>query len=157
MALIEFTNEGLFCPAGDFYIDPWLPVNKAIITHAHSDHARPGSAHYLCHTDSFPILKLRLGDISAEKVNWNVPIFMNGVKISLHPAGHIIGSSQVRIEYDHETWVVSGDYKTEDDGIFTPFEPKAGPTGGAGFAWPPLTCSFTKPEISFAMFLLFWC
>ena len=123
MALIEFTNKGLFCPAGDFYIDPWLPVNKAIITHAHSDHARPGSAHYLCHTDSFPILKLRLGEISAEKVNWNVPIFMNGVKISLHPAGHIIGSSQVRIEYDHETWVVSGDYKTEDDGICTPFEP----------------------------------
>ena len=72
MALIEFTNKGLFCPAGDFYIDPWLPVNKAIITHAHSDHARPGSAHYLCHTDSFPILKLRLGEISAEKVNWNV-------------------------------------------------------------------------------------
>jgi putative mRNA 3-end processing factor len=123
MALIEFTGKGLYCPNGDFYIDPWKPVNKAVITHAHSDHARWGSDQYLCHTDSLPILKLRLGDIAVDTINWNERIDINGVKISLHPAGHIIGSSQVRIEYKNEVWVVSGDYKIEDDGISGVFEP----------------------------------
>jgi putative mRNA 3-end processing factor len=123
MALIEFTNRGLYCRAGDFYIDPWMPVDKAIITHAHSDHARLGSNRYLCHTASLPLLKLRLGEIAVDPVGWNETIYINSVKISLHPAGHIIGSSQVRIEYDHEVWVVSGDYKTENDGISGIFEP----------------------------------
>ncbi|HEV7781817.1 MAG TPA: ligase-associated DNA damage response exonuclease [Chitinophagaceae bacterium] len=124
MPLIEFTNKGLYCRAGDFYIDPWKPVPRAVITHAHSDHARPGSEHYLCHPATLPILKLRLGEnISADSVEWNKALTQNGVKISLHPAGHIIGSSQVRIEYKGEIWVVSGDYKTEDDGISGAFEP----------------------------------
>jgi putative mRNA 3-end processing factor len=123
MSLIEFTDKGLYCPAGDFYIDPWKPVPRAIITHAHSDHARPGSDHYLCHDKTLPVLKLRLGDINAESTGWNQPLTQNGVKISLHPAGHIIGSSQVRIEYKKEVWVISGDYKTEDDGISGAFEP----------------------------------
>jgi putative mRNA 3-end processing factor len=123
MALIQFTSRGLYCPAGDFYIDPWQPVNRAIITHAHSDHARFGSNSYLCHTDSLPILKLRLGDIAVDTLDWNRSIVVNGVKVSLHPAGHIIGSSQIRIEYNNEVWVVSGDYKTEDDGISGMFEP----------------------------------
>ena len=123
MALIEFSDKGLFCPAGQFYIDPWQPVDKAIITHAHSDHARWGSKHYLCHPASLPILKLRLGDIAVDTLAWNETININGVKISLHPAGHIIGSSQVRIEYKDEVWVISGDYKTEDDGISGVFEP----------------------------------
>jgi len=123
MALIEFTNKGLYCKAGDLYIDPWMPVDNAIITHAHSDHARWGSNRYLCHTASLPLLKLRLGDVAVEAVEWNEPIFINGVRITLHPAGHIIGSSQVRIEYKDEVWVVSGDYKTEDDGISGIFEP----------------------------------
>lgn len=122
MALIEFTEKGLYCPAGGFYIDPWLPVEKAIITHAHSDHARYGSNHYLCHTLTLPILRLRLGEISAEALPWNEPLLMNGVKISLHPAGHIIGSSQVRVEFKDEVWVISGDYKTENDGISGQFE-----------------------------------
>ena len=123
MALIEFTNKGLFCAAGNFYIDPWKPVERAIITHAHSDHAKWGSNYYLCHNDSLPLLKLRLGDITVESLKWNDSINMNGVNISLHPAGHIIGSSQVRVEYNNEVWVVSGDYKTENDGISGVFEP----------------------------------
>lgn len=121
--LIEFTPKGLYCRAGDFYIDPWKPVDKAIITHAHSDHARFGSQHYLCHHDSLPILKLRLGDVVAQSVGYNETVTENGVKISLHPAGHIIGSSQVRVEYKNEVWVFSGDYKVENDGLSTAFEP----------------------------------
>ncbi len=123
MSLIEFTDKGLYCPQGNFYIDPWQPVTKAVITHAHSDHARPGSQHYLCHHDCLPILRLRLGDIQAESVEWNEPQILNGVKITLHPAGHVIGSSQVKIEYKGEIWVVSGDYKTENDGLSGAFEP----------------------------------
>ena len=123
MSLIEFTNKGLYCSAGDFYIDPWQPVDKAIITHAHSDHARWGSSYYLCHHDSLPLMQLRLGDIAVEAIQWNETININGVKITLHPAGHIIGSSQVRVEYNNEVWVVSGDYKIEDDGISGIFEP----------------------------------
>jgi putative mRNA 3-end processing factor len=123
MNLITFTDKGLYCPQGDFYIDPWKPVEKAVITHAHSDHARWGSQNYLCHHYTKPILQLRLGDNNYQSVEWNETVTMNGVKISLHPAGHIIGSSQIRVEYNDEVWVVSGDYKTEDDGISGKFEP----------------------------------
>jgi putative mRNA 3-end processing factor len=123
MPLIEFTDHGLYCPQGAFYIDPWRPVDKAVITHAHSDHARAGSKYYLCHKLTLPLLKLRLGDHSYQSLEWGEAITLNGVKVSLHPAGHIIGSSQVRIEYQGEVWVVSGDYKTEDDGISGAFEP----------------------------------
>lgn len=123
MQLIEFTDKGLFCRQGDFYIDPWKPVNKAVITHAHSDHARWGSQYYLCHHFTKPILQLRLGNNNYESIGWNEAVYMNGVKITLHPAGHIIGSSQIRVEYKDEVWVVSGDYKTENDGISTAFEP----------------------------------
>ncbi|MEJ7588168.1 MAG: hypothetical protein WKI04_11470 [Ferruginibacter sp.] len=123
MPLIEFTDKGLFCRQGDFYIDPWKPVNKAIITHAHSDHARPGSKHYLCHHLTKPLLQLRLGDNSYESLGWNEPVFINGVKVTLHPSGHIIGAAQIRVEYEGNVWVASGDYKTEDDGISGGFEP----------------------------------
>lgn len=117
MNLIQFTDKGLFCKQGNFYIDPWKPVDKAVITHAHSDHARFGSKYYLCHHHTKIILQLRLGDHHYESIEWGETVTMNGVKVSLHPAGHIIGSSQVRVEYNGEVWVVSGDYKTEDDGI----------------------------------------
>jgi putative mRNA 3-end processing factor len=126
MPLIEFTTRGLYCKQGDFYIDPWKPVNKAVITHAHSDHARYGSRSYLSHKDSLPLLELRLGkDNHFETLDWNEPVYLNGVRLSLHPAGHIIGSAQVRVEYHDEVWVVSGDYKVEDDGISKAFEPVA--------------------------------
>ncbi|WP_207493368.1 ligase-associated DNA damage response exonuclease [Aridibaculum aurantiacum] len=123
MPLIEFTNKGLCCPQGGFYIDPWKPVDKALITHAHSDHARFGSNAYLCHTDSKAILELRLGPGTYQTIGWGETINMNGVKVSFHPAGHVIGSSQIRLEYNGEVWVASGDYKLENDGISGQFEP----------------------------------
>lgn len=123
MNLITFTDKGLYCDAGQFYVDPWKPVDKAIITHAHSDHAYAGHKHYLSHPFSKPIMEARLGPNNYQTIDWNDPININGVKVSLHPAGHIIGSSQIRIEYKGEVWVVSGDYKTEDDGISGAFEP----------------------------------
>lgn len=121
--LIQRTSKGLYCAEGDFFIDPWAPVNKAIITHAHSDHARAGSQQYLCHHHSVPLLKLRLGNHAYQGIEWDQPILINGVSVSLHPAGHIIGSSQVRIAYKGEVWVVSGDYKLENDGLSGAFEP----------------------------------
>lgn len=122
MNLITFTEAGLFCEAGQFYIDPWKPVDRAVITHAHSDHARYGSKHYLCHTYTKPLLELRLGPGNYQAIEWGERISINDVYVSLHPAGHIIGSSQVRIEYKGEVWVFSGDYKTDNDGISGQFE-----------------------------------
>ncbi len=124
MKLIKFTKSGIYCVPGKFYIDPWKPVEYAIITHAHSDHARWGSSHYLCHTFSKPVLQHRLGsDIAVETMDYGQTRDINGVKVSLHPAGHIIGSAQVRLEYKGFVSVISGDYKLEDDGLSTPFEP----------------------------------
>lgn len=123
MALIEFTDKGLYCPAGDFYLDPWQGVERAVITHAHSDHARWGSKFYLCHTDTLPLLEQRLGPNHYQRVGWGQPLYLNGVRLTLFPAGHIIGSSQVRLEYGGETWVFSGDYKLENDGLSGEFEP----------------------------------
>ncbi len=123
MALLEFTNKGICCNQARVYIDPWKPVEKAIVTHGHSDHARWGNKHYLAHRLTEPILKTRLGmEISVESLEYGQEIFINGVKFSLHPAGHIIGSAQVRVEYQGEVWVVSGDYKLEKDQVSEPFE-----------------------------------
>nr|WP_295931325.1 ligase-associated DNA damage response exonuclease [uncultured Dyadobacter sp.] len=121
--LLQFTGKSIYCTVADVHIDPWIPVDRAIITHAHSDHARWGSRHYLAHRDSEPILRLRLGDIDLQTMEYGQKFFINGVQFSLHPAGHIIGSAQVRVEYKGEVWVASGDYKLEDDHFATPFEP----------------------------------
>jgi putative mRNA 3-end processing factor len=121
--LIEFTDKGLYCRPGNFYIDPWRAVEKAVITHAHSDHARWGSRAYLCHRLTRPLLQARLGPNEYQSVEWGEVLHLNGVRVSLHPAGHIIGSSQIRMEYKGEVWVVSGDYKVEDDGLSGVFEP----------------------------------
>lgn len=124
LPVLQFTDKGIYCPAGDFYIDPWQPVPRAVITHAHSDHARWGSRHYLCHLESVPLLRLRLGaDISVQGVAYGETIYYNGVHVSLHPAGHIIGSAQVQVRQGNEVWVVSGDYKLENDGLSGQFEP----------------------------------
>ncbi|MDQ6845618.1 MAG: DNA ligase-associated DEXH box helicase, partial [Bacteroidota bacterium] len=123
--LISFTDKGLYCEQGNFYIDPWKPVEKAIITHGHGDHAYFGHSYYLCHTYTKPILELRLGQNNYQTLEWSQAIDIHGVKVSLHPAGHIIGSSQVRLEYKGEVWVVSGDFKVEDDGLSGKFEPIA--------------------------------
>ncbi|MGM0944320.1 MAG: ligase-associated DNA damage response exonuclease [Bacteroidota bacterium] len=124
MKLLELTDSGLFCPPAGVFIDPWRPVDRAVITHAHSDHSRWGMKYYLAHHDSAEVMKLRLGaEISLETVDYAQTIEMNGVKISLHPAGHIPGSSQIRLEHKGKIAVVSGDYKVEDDGLSAPFEP----------------------------------
>jgi putative mRNA 3-end processing factor len=121
--MLELRKEGLYCPAGHFFIDPWKPVSHAIITHAHSDHAKAGHKQYLCHHLTTSILEKRLGKFFYQGIEWGQPIVHKGVRISLHPAGHIAGSSQIRIEHKGEVWVVSGDYKTENDGISGALEP----------------------------------
>jgi putative mRNA 3-end processing factor len=124
MALITFSNKGIYCPQGGFYIDPWHPVDLAVTTHGHSDHVKWGNKAYLCHDLTKPILNQRLGpDLTIETLPYNKEININGVKVSLFPAGHVIGSAQIRLEYKGEICVVSGDYKTEYDGISTAFEP----------------------------------
>jgi putative mRNA 3-end processing factor len=122
--VLTFTENGIYCPAADVYIDPWRPVERALITHAHADHSRWGMKKYLAHHDSLPVMRLRLGqDIDVQGVAYGEVLDLNGVKVSFHPAGHIVGSAQIRLEHQGEVWVVSGDYKLEDDGLCTPFEP----------------------------------
>lgn len=123
-ALLQFTNKGLYCDQGDFFIDPWKPVNRALITHAHSDHLKTGHQSYLVHKDGLAISQYRLGNTAkVESILFNQPISINGVEVTYFPAGHIIGSAQIKLSYKNQTWVVSGDYKTEHDGLSTPFEP----------------------------------
>ena len=119
--LVVSAKEGLLCVPGDFYIDPWLPVERAVITHAHADHARAGHAHYLAAAPGAAVLKSRLGEISLEALPYGKKIIHNGVTISLHPAGHVLGSAQVRLEWHGEVWVISGDYKLDPDGTCAPF------------------------------------
>ncbi|MFC6267673.1 ligase-associated DNA damage response exonuclease [Frigoriflavimonas asaccharolytica] len=123
MNLIKFTTKGIYCIPGKFYLDPWRPVDLAVITHGHGDHAKWGMKKYLCHHFTKPILKIRIGeDIECQSVGYNEPLMINGVKVSFHPAGHIVGSSQIRMEYKGYVTVFTGDYKVQDDGISTPFE-----------------------------------
>ena len=122
MPLLEFTEKGIYCPTADVYIDPWRPVDRALITHGHADHSRWGHKHYLCTRLARPVIRYRLGPVKIEAVEYGEPVVINGVRFSFHPAGHIIGSAQIRVEHHGEVWVVSGDYKLEDDGLCTPFE-----------------------------------
>jgi putative mRNA 3-end processing factor len=121
--MIELRAEGLYCPAGDFHIDPWLPVPRAVVTHAHADHARSGSGLYHCHVQSAPLLRLRL-DAQPPLVmhDYGDPFAFGPARVSLHPAGHILGSAQVRVEVDGRVWVLSGDYKRDPDPTCAPFE-----------------------------------
>ena len=117
------TEQGLYCEAGDFYIDPWLPVPRAVITHAHGDHARWGCDAYLGARAGERVMRTRLGvGANIRFADFGELLDLQGVRVSLHPAGHILGSAQVRVEYRGEVWVVSGDYKTEPDPTCTPFE-----------------------------------
>lgn len=121
--LIKFTKKGIYCPQGKFYLDPWYPVDYAIISHGHADHARWGMKRYLCTDNSKTILQHRLSaDIKIESIPYKQSITINGVKISFHPAGHVIGSAQIRLEYKGYVVVFTGDYKTQPDFITTPFE-----------------------------------
>ena len=114
--LVVETERGLYCPAGDFHIDPWRPVERAVITHAHADHARAGHAHYLASAEAAGVLRARLGeDIALQTLAWRERLTHRGVTLSLHPAGHVLGSAQLRIEHGGRVWVASGDFNLDGD------------------------------------------
>lgn len=121
--LVVMRPEGLYCPAGDFHIDPWRPVPRAVITHGHGDHARAGMGRYDCLSDCLPILHWRLGEQDYHDHAPGQPFELGRARVSLHPAGHVLGSAQVRIEADGQVWVASGDYKRQADPTCAPFEP----------------------------------
>lgn len=142
--LVTPTARGLYCAAADFFIDPWQPVDRAVITHAHGDHARSGSAAYLAASRGLPVLQTRLGpDARIEGLAYGESRSVGGVTISLHPAGHVLGSSQVRIERGGEVWVVSGDYKLDPDPTCEPFE--------------PVRCDTFITESTFGLPIYRWC
>lgn len=120
--LVVASPEGLYCPAGDFHIDPWQPVRRAVITHGHGDHAREGMGEYHCTEGTLPILRWRLGDVPCVVHAHGEAFELGGARVSLHPAGHVLGSAQVRIEVDGRVWVASGDYKRQHDPTCAPFE-----------------------------------
>ncbi len=121
--VLEFKPHGIYCPAGDFFIDPWKPVDRALITHGHADHARPGHQRYLSTVSAAPVMRHRLGEITLETVHYGEAKQIGDATVSFHPAGHVPGSAQIRVEVKGEVWVVSGDYKTEPDRLSEPFEP----------------------------------
>jgi len=121
--LVVMRPEGLYCPAGDFHIDPWQPVARAVITHGHGDHARAGMGCYHCLADGLPILRWRLGEQDYRAHQPGEAFELGRARVSLHPAGHVLGSAQVRIEADGRVWVASGDYKRQPDPTCAAFEP----------------------------------
>ena len=126
--LLQSTDMGLYCPAGGFHVDPWRPVDRAVVTHAHADHACWGCRHYLTSRDGQTVLRARVGDAAEiTTLDHGETVEMNGVRVSLHPAGHILGSVQVRVEHRGEVWVVSGDYKAEPDLTCAAFETRPMP------------------------------
>jgi putative mRNA 3-end processing factor len=141
--LVVQRPQGLYCPAGDFYIDPWRPVARAVITHAHSDHARIGHGHYLAVEQAETVLRTRLGKIDLQTLPYGHRIVHNGVLLSLHPAGHVLGSAQVRLEHSGQVWVASGDYKVAPDKTCAPFE--------------PVRCDVFITESTFGLPIYRWC
>jgi len=121
--VLEFRDAGIYCPAADAYIDPWRPVDRALITHGHADHARPGHRRYLATEAAAPVMRHRLGRITLQTTRYGEIHRIGAATISFHPAGHVPGSAQIRVEVAGEVWVVSGDYKTTPDGLSEPFEP----------------------------------
>lgn len=144
MALIDVTPEGLRCALGGFYVDPAASVDRAILTHAHADHARPGSVEYVCAQSSLEVLRARLGDdAKLVGLEYGERRRFGDVTVSLHPAGHVLGSAQVRIEHEREgVWVISGDYKRDPDPTCAPFE--------------PLACDTFITEATFALPVYVW-
>ncbi|MGR3539964.1 MAG: ligase-associated DNA damage response exonuclease [Hasllibacter sp.] len=122
--ILTFTDRGIYCAAGDFFIDPWQPVDRALITHGHADHARDGMGRYLATHAALPVMRHRLGpDATLEGIPYGERRAIGGATVSYHPAGHVPGSAQIRVEVGGEVWVASGDYKTGPDGLSEPFEP----------------------------------
>ena len=142
-SLITLTSRGLFCERGDFYIDPWKPVARAVLTHAHSDHAYRGNGSYTVTTEGEELATIRLDpDAKIESMPYGKVATVNGVKVSFHPAGHILGSAQVRVEYKGEIWVISGDYKLTPDPTCIAFE--------------PVKCNFFITEATFGLPIYRW-
>lgn len=142
-ALLQSTERGLYCPTGDFYIDPQQAVQRAIVTHAHSDHARPGCRSYLAAQSSEQLLRMRMNDDAAlEFLPYGKSLTINGVGVSFHPAGHILGSAQVRLEYRGRVAVISGDYKLGND-----------PTCES---WQPVKCDLFVTESTFGLPVYRW-
>lgn len=121
---LSFTDKGIYCAAGDFYIDPWRPVERALITHGHADHARWGHRRYLATHAALPVIRHRLGNIEAQGVSYGETVQLGDATVSFHPAGHVPGSAQIKVTMKGETWVASGDYKIEADGLSEAFEPQ---------------------------------
>ncbi|SHI15197.1 ligase-associated DNA damage response exonuclease [Pollutimonas bauzanensis] len=120
--IVQLRPEGLYCPAGDFHIDPWGPVARAVITHGHGDHARAGMGQYHTSRSGLPILQWRLREQQFHCHDYGEVFQLGDARVSLHSAGHVLGSAQVRIEARGGTWVVSGDYKRQADPTCEPFE-----------------------------------
>ena len=140
--VLEFRDEGLYCPAGGFHIDPWRPVERALVTHGHADHSYPGHRHYLATRAALPVMRHRLGEIDADGLRYGETRDIGGVTVSFHPAGHVPGSAQIRVEHRGEVWVVSGDYKTTPDALSEP--------------WEPVTCHSFITECTFGLPVFDW-
>ena len=124
--LLHTRPEGLCCPPGGFHIDPVRAVDRALITHGHSDHARPGHAKVLATRQTLDIMALRYGEGFAgatQAVEYGEAIGLNGVRVVFHPAGHVLGSAQIAVEHGGLRIVASGDYKRQADPTCAPFEP----------------------------------
>ena len=121
--VLSFTDRGIYCAAGDFYVDPWRPVDRALITHGHADHSRWGMKRYLATEAAAPVMRHRLGDVEIETVRYGEERRIGDATVSYHPAGHVPGSAQIRVEVGGEVWVASGDYKVAPDGLSEAFEP----------------------------------
>ncbi|HEX9857279.1 MAG TPA: ligase-associated DNA damage response exonuclease [Paracoccaceae bacterium] len=121
--VLTFTERGIYCPGGDFHIDPHRPVPRALVTHGHSDHARPGHSAYLATHQAIPVIRHRLGAVTLDGIAYGEARRIGSVTVSFHPAGHVPGSAQIRVEQGGEVWVVSGDYKIEPDGLCEAFTP----------------------------------
>lgn len=121
--LLRFTPKGIYCEQADVFIDPWRAVDRAIITHGHADHARSGNGSYIAHGHTVSIMRHRLGNNNYKKVRYGETVSVNGVKFTFIPAGHILGSCQVKVEYRGRVEVVTGDYKLQNDGISGCYEP----------------------------------
>jgi putative mRNA 3-end processing factor len=142
-SLIKLTSRGLYCERGDFYVDPWKPVARAAVTHAHSDHAYRGNGSCLVTKEGEELARIRLDpEATIESQPYGKRIDINGVKLSFHPAGHILGSAQARLEYKGEVWIVSGDYKLTPDPTCVPFE--------------HLKCNFFITEATFGLPIYRW-
>ncbi|TWT53794.1 Beta-lactamase superfamily domain protein [Rubripirellula amarantea] len=141
--LLKTTDLGLYCSAGGFYVDPQRPVDRAVITHAHADHARWGCRHYLATSSCEQLLRMRMNeDAEFQFLPYSESITINGVKVSFHPAGHMLGSAQVRLEYRGKVAVITGDYKLGSD-----------PTCDS---WEPIACDLLVTESTFGLPVYRW-